>query len=227
MMRTDDIIQKIKQTEPGQDVQVLDNLVMFRVDKHRFRYGQSYALLRGDQMILIDAVHAATRAAIDRWRNTHTPAALILTHSDLLAQAFGPLSEVSAWLDAPVIIHSQDRSGQAAEAIEDVQDTLHQHQLRYFHVPGHTLGSIMIYAEPEQYLFAGDAAVGANYEKESTDFTHPPIDASDWSHFEEQWSQVDVPVKHLFPLHGKPAFAVEDMDLFKQALLVSDNVMQE
>ena len=113
-MNPSDIIQKIRQTTPGQDVQALDNLVMFRVDKHRFRYGQSYALLRGNQMILIDAVHQATRDAVDRWRKKYTPVALILTHRDLLSQAFGPMLRVTEWLDAPVLIHSQDRNGQAA-----------------------------------------------------------------------------------------------------------------
>lgn len=226
-MNATTIIQKINQTRPGQDVPVLDNLVMFRIDKHRFRYGQSYALLRDDQMILIDAVHQATRAAVDRWREKYTPVALVLTHSDLLSQAFGPMSKVSDWLSAPVLIHSQDRRGQAVQPIEDANELLEQHQLSYFHVPGHTPGSLMLYAEPEQFLFAGDSAIGANYEKETINFTHAPIDSLDWKGFEQGWNEVTVPVRSVFPLHGKPAFALDDLAEFKQRLLVPDNVMQE
>lgn len=220
-------IKKINQTAPGQDVHVLENLVMFRVDKQRFRYGQSYALLRGNQMILVDAVHQATREAVDRWRERYTPVALFLTHSDLLSQAFGPMSKVSEWLDSPVLIHSHDRRGQAVQPIEEATDLLEKHQLRYFHVPGHTSGSMMLYAEPEQFLFTGDSAVGANYEKEMTNFTHPPISSSDWEGFEVGWNGVSVPVRGLFPLHGKPDFAVDDLEKFKQKLLVPDNEMRE
>ena len=226
-MNPSDIIQKIHQTAPGQDVQVLDNFVMFRVDKHRFRYGQSYALLRGDQMILVDAVHRATRDAVDRWREKYTPVALILTHSDLLSQAFGPMSKVSEWLDAPVLIHSQDRNGQAVQHIEEADELLRQHQLRYFHVPGHTPGSLMLYAEPEQFLFTGDSAVGDNYEKETISFTHPPMSQTDWKLFSRAWYAVDIPVQGIFPLHGKPAFAPGNLAEFKQSLLVPENVMRE
>ena len=226
-MNTTEIIQNINQKAPGQDVPVLDNLVMFRVDKQRFRYGQSYALLRGDQMILVDAVHQATRAAVDRWRERYTPVALFLTHSDLISQAFGPMSKVAEWIEAPVLIHSQDRNGQAIQPVEEAEELLAQHQLRYFHVPGHTPGSSLLYTEAEQFLFVGDAAVGNNYEKEATSFTHAPISSSDWTTFERAWKAVNVPVRGLFPLHGQPAFALEDLEAFKRQLLVPDNVMRE
>lgn len=221
------IIQKIDDTPPGQAVQALHNLVLFRVDRHRFRYGQSYALLRGEQMILVDAVHEATRAAVDRWRERYTPVALFLTHRDLLGQAFAPMSKVAQWIDAPVLIHSADRQGQAVQPVEEAEELLAQHQLRYFPVPGHTPGSAMLYAEPEQFLFTGDAAIGANYKKEETGFTHPPIRPADWAGFAAGWNAVNVPVRGLFPLHGKPAFALEDLDSFKQQLLLPENEMQE
>ena len=85
----------------------------------------------------------------------------------------------------------------------------------------------MLYAEPEQFLFVGDSAIGANYEKETIDFTHAPIDPSDWKGFEQGWNEVTVQVRSLFPLHGKPAFALDNLAEFKQRLLVPDNVMQE
>ena len=221
------IIQQINQTAPGEDIQALDNLVLFRVDKHRFRYGQSYALLRGNSMVLVDAVHQATRAAVDRWREQYTPVGLVLTHSDLLSQAFAPMSKVVAWLEAPVFIHSQDRQGQAVQPIEEAQEWLAQHQLRYFHVPGHTPGSVMLYAEPERFLFTGDSAIGANYERDTLAYTHPPIGASDWKGFEQAWQQIDISVQALLPLHGKPDFALDSLENFKKSLLVPDNVMQE
>lgn len=226
-MNPSEIIQMIADTPPGQDVQALNNLVLFRVDKHRFRYGQSYALLRGNQMVLVDAVHEATRAAVDRWRERYTPVALFLTHSDLLGQAFAPLSKVAQWIDAPVLIHSADRQGQAVQAVEEADELLAQHQLSYFHVPGHTPGSAMLYARPEQLLFTGDAAIGANYEKEETSFTHAPIRPADWDEFAAGWNAVDVPVRGVFPLHGKPAFALDNFGSFKQQLLVPENEMRE
>ncbi len=82
------------------------------------------------------------------------------------------------------------------------------------------LALTMLYAESEQFLFTGDSAVGANYEKAATDFTHPPISSSDWGGFEAGWNAVRVPVRSMFPLHGKPDFAVDDLEKFKQQLLV-------
>ena len=57
-------IDQIRQTNVGESVR-LGDLTLFRIGKARFRYGQSYALLRDDATVLVDAVHAATRAAVD------------------------------------------------------------------------------------------------------------------------------------------------------------------
>lgn len=228
------ILDFIRATPPGGDVRAADDLVLFRVDKARFRYGQSYALLRGDRMVLVDAVHAATRAAVDRWRGTHAPALLVLTHSDLVGQAFGPLGELSDWLGAPVLVHSADRPGGAGRPIEEAGDLLDAHGLSYAHVPGHTPGSVALYARPERYLFAGDAAVGPRYDDDAGGFTHPPIADADWPAFRAGWAAVDGPVSAVLPLHGRPALDVggpsaasgQGFDALRRDLLTPGNVMR-
>ena len=225
-MDTAAILDRIRAAPPGDDVQATDDLVLFRVDKFRFRYGQSYALLRDGQMILVDAVHAATRAAVDRWRETHAPALLLLTHSDLVSQAFGSLGELSDWLGAPVLIHSADRPGGAGRSVEEAGDLLDAHDLEAVHIPGHTPGSVALYARPERTLFAGDAAVGARYDDDAGGFTHPPISDADWPAFRAGWDGIDAPVRAVLPLHGRPAFAVEDFDALRRDLVVPGNVMR-
>ena len=225
-MDTAAILDRIRATAPGDDVQATDDLVLFRVDKARFRYGQSYALLRGDRMILVDAVHAATRAAVDRWRETYAPALLVLTHSDLVSQAFGSLGELSDWLGAPVLIHSADRPEGAGRSIEEAGDLLSDHDLEFVHIPGHTPGSVALYARPERYLFCGDAAVGSRYDDDAGGFTHPPISDADWPAFRAGWDGVDEAVRAVLPLHGRPAFAVNDFDALRRDLVVPGNVMR-
>ena len=226
-MDTAAILDRICATPPGRDVQATDDLVLFRVDKVRFRYGQSYALLRGDRMILVDAVHAATRAAVDRWRETHAPALLVLTHSDVVSQAFGSLGELSDWLDAPVLVHPADRPSGAGRSTEEAGELLDAHGLEVVHVPGHTPGSVALYARPEQYLFAGDAAVGPPYGAgPDAGFTHPPISDADWPAFRAGWMSVPASVSALLPLHGQPSLGGENFDALRRGFLTPGHVMR-
>ena len=223
-MDTAALLDGIRVTPPGQSAQLAGDLALFRVAKARFRYGQSYALLRGDATVLVDAVHAATRGAVDGVLADAAPvAALLLTHSDLLGQAFGPVEDLADWLGAPVVIHEADRRGTSARPItfggradDDANGLLADLGLMAYPVPGHTPGSVVYAAWPERYLFCGDAAVGPAYSGRGGAgvgaWSHPPIADADWDAFEDGWRAVSVPPRAVLPLHGRPALRLDAGD---------------
>lgn len=224
---TNSKIQEIHQTPNGKAVKITENLHAFRVPKNRFRHGQSYALVQGEEVILIDAVHEITKSAVDKVIEGKRVSAIILSHSDLIAQAFGSMKEVSEWLNAPVFAHSADIGKHEIEDISRHREVLERHGLEFFYVPGHTLGSIIIHRENGNQLFVGDCAVGEDYGKKGNEFTHAPIPEEKWTAFERAWNQIEEKVSQIFPLHGKPSLDLEDFDAFKQRLLVFENMMKE
>ena len=198
----------IRAARPGQSAVVNERLTLFRVPKQRFRNGQSYALAHGDRTILIDAVHGITREAVDKVLAHRPAAALLLTHSDLVSQAFGSPADLSDWLGGvPVLINSYDTLGRdGLHPIESNTPLLEDLGIAYHHVPGHTPGSTAYLHLPTGYLFTGDIIVGNNYEKPGQHFTHAPISDADWALNKVGWEGIPAEgVKAVFPLHGQPS----------------------
>lgn len=209
------LIEKITRAGDGESVKLFEDLYLFRVPKFQFRHGQSYALVLGGKAILIDAVHEITRPAVEALMQQYQPAGLILTHRDLIGQAFGDISQVADWLGAPVYAHPDDHQGQVMEDITASDEFLSKYLLSIYPIPGHTPGSIVIYSQGSQRLFTGDCAVGHNYDQRSMEFTHPPIDEADWPAFRSGWASVPSEVREIYPLHGNPMFLCSTLSLSK------------
>ena len=234
-----DAADRIRQSPPGASVCLADDLVLFGVTKARFRFGQTYALLRDDHTVLVDAVHAATRGALDAVLADAAPVAvLVLTHSDLLGQAWGPPEALADRLGAPVVIAEADRQGTAARPITfgertagDANDLLDSLGLAPFAVPGHTPGSVVTVARREGYVFCGDAAVGPTYGDRTgpglSEWSHPPVAPADWPRFAEGWrvlADAEPRPTALLPLHGRPAWADPSADPSSRAASLLDAV---
>lgn len=220
----------IRAAIPGQSVRINDDLWLFRVPKQRFRNGQSYALRHGERTILIDAVHAITRDAVDRVLAQRPAAALLLTHSDLIGQAFGTPAELSKWLGGvPVLINSYDTLGRTdLYPIESNTPLLEDLEIAYHHVPGHTPGSTAYLHLPTGYLFTGDIIVGNNYEKPTQHFTHAPIRDADWPLYRVGWENIpEAGVKAVFPLHGQPSIGPGAFAAARTAGLDRKRLMRE
>lgn len=214
--------------EAGGTLKIAGDLHLFRVPKNRFRAGQSYGLLVNGGTVLIDAVHEVTKPAVDALLAHHPPKALLLTHSDLIEQAFGSPEELTAWLgNVPVIIHSKD-SGNLSGLMPLETSTALIADLGFFtyHIPGHTPGSTAYLHRTTGYLFTGDAIVGNNYEKPAQEFTHPPILEENYPDFVYGWMQVPLNmVNAVLPLHGQPSFGPEAAQAARDAALLEDKVM--
>ena len=226
-----DPVLTIHQTDPtGGTVSPVAGLHLFRVPKNVFRAGQSYGLLHADGgTILVDAVHAVTKPAVDELLARHPPKALLLTHADLLQQAFGTPQELSDWLGgAPVLIHSRDSGNLAGlQPLETSRAILGDLGVAFYHIPGHTPGSVGYLHLPTGYFFAGDAIVGNNYEAAEQDYTHPPLSEEDFLEFVYGWEQVPLDVINaVLPLHGRPGFGPEHAREARNAALLRDRVMR-
>ncbi len=223
-------IADIRAARPGESVAIQDNLTLFRVPKQRFRNGQTYALTHENKIILVDTVHSITRDAVDRFLNGRTPAALLITHSDLVGQALGSPAELSDWLGgAPVLIHSYDSMNRTGlHPLESNTPILEDIHVAYHHVPGHTPGSTAYLHLPTGYLFTGDIIVGNNYEKPHQHFTHAPISDANWALNKVGWESIPVAgVKAVLPLHGQPSFGPQAFAEAKMAGLDRMRLMRE
>ncbi|MGB3802135.1 MAG: hypothetical protein WA952_20100 [Lewinella sp.] len=225
-----DFIAKIRSAKPGQRVPVTDNLTLFRVPKQRYRNGQSYAVHNGESTLLIDTVHAITRSEIDALLADRPASALLITHSDLLGQAFGTPAELSSWLGGvPVLIHSYDTGRhEGLYPLETNTPMLQDLDIDYYHVPGHTPGSTAYLHRPTGYLFTGDIIVGNNYEKPGQYFTHAPIRSADWDLYSAGWAKIpDERVTAVLPLHGQPSFGPQSCRDARTAGLERNRLMRE
>ena len=223
----DDVtLAHVRAAPPGEGVRLAGDLSLFRVAKARFRFGQSYALLRDDATVLVDAVHAATRDAVEHVLAEAAPvAALLLTHADLLDQAFGPVEALADWVGAPVVIHEADRRGTAARPLtfgsradDDANGLLTDLEVMAYPVPGHTPGSTVFVSLRERYVFCGDAAVGPAYDPSAVSgrggagigtWSHAPIADADWPTFVDGWRAVAAAPRAVLPLHGRPALRLD------------------
>ena len=220
----------IRAARPGEAVTLTKDLTLFRVPKQRFRNGQTYALRHGDKTILIDATHAITRDAVDTLLKVRPAAALLITHADLLNQAFGSPAELSDWLGGvPVLVNSYDigtRTG--LHPIESNTPLLEDLGIAYHHIPGHTPGSTAYLHLPTGYFFAGDTVVGNNYEKTGQYFSHAPIADADWALQKVGWDTVPAEgVRAVLPLHGQPSFGKNAFALAKGAGTDRQRIMRE
>lgn len=231
MQATSTVIQEIKRISPGGGtIEVTPGLHLFRIPKNRFRIGQSYGLLHDGGTILIDAVHELTKPAVDGLLARHPPKALLLTHSDLIDQAFGSPKDLSAWLGhVPIFIHSKDsRNLEGLMPVETNTAILADLGIHTYHIGGHTPGSTAYFYHSRGFLFTGDAIVGAPYEAEEQYFTHPPFLEDDFLQSIFGWERIPLNlVEALFPLHGQVSLNAEAAKAARDAALLADAVVRD
>lgn len=206
-------IEKLRNLEFGNPKNILPNVYLIKVDKHQFRYGNMYIIKHPTRksLLLIDAVRPESKNALNDFMATgYSIDSVLLTHSDLIGQAYGSLDEISTNLGGTSIyIHPNDIKSRWEDA-RDIMSAASQfsdYKIEVHHFPGHTPGSSIIYSGLNGgMVFSGDSAVGSNYEKEEYYFDRPPNKADDG--LRECWSNFEKDFQHFLPLHGKPEFTI-------------------
>ncbi|QCW99455.1 hypothetical protein FGM00_04770 [Aggregatimonas sangjinii] len=210
--------KKFLSAELGSILPILDNVYTIKADKHRYRYGNMYIIVHQEhkKLLLIDAVRDESVQSLKNWMaNGYSISGVFLTHRDLLGQAYAPLHEISEDLgNAPIFIHPDDtpKNSNALFDITCAIDIFTDFNVQVHHSPGHTPGSVVIYAEMNGgILFTGDSAVGSPYEEEQYYFERPPNNEENDERLRGFWENVEQRFKHILPLHGKPQFGLNEM----------------
>ncbi|GAA0871689.1 hypothetical protein GCM10009117_08350 [Gangjinia marincola] len=215
----------------GHPEKILSDTFLMKIPKHVYRFGNTYAIRHLDyqKILLIDAVRPENKEALQHFKDSgYEIAGIVLTHGDLLDQAYTSLDEIANEWDTTIYMHLMDAKNQSG-AVEDVMtepDALKAFGLKVYHMPGHTSGSIMLYTGiNEGMLFTGDSAVGSPYESDEYYFERPPItnEQTDYGLI-EAWRSFNEPVRHMLPLHGKPQFDMTDQ---QQADMIRNLIKDE
>ncbi len=199
---------------------ILPETFLMKTEKFQHRFGNTYAVrhTNGKEIILVDAVRPENKMALQGFlEKGYKISAVLLTHGDLLAQAYGSMAQIKEDLGgAPIFIHPLDMHGQEKD-LKDItakHDVLKHFDISIFHFPGHTGGSAIIHSGLNGgMLFTGDSAIGSRYELDDYSFVRPIIEehTKDFG-LAESWKNFDSDFEHVLPLHGKPQFDLEEDD---------------
>ena len=212
------ILSEIKEADYGERILIVPDTFLLKVAKFRYRYGNSYMIrhINRKEILLIDVVHESSKNTIDELiSDGYDIQALLLTHGDLIDQAYTNMSQLSRDLNsAPIFAHPLDSKKSSAD-IKDIMKSnaiFEKFSLEVYHAPGHTGGSVLLYTPINGgMLFTGDSAVGSPYDNEKFYFERPPIEETSMdSGLAASWKFFRKPFKHILPLHGKPEFNLSE-----------------
>ncbi len=201
----------------GEPVLILPDSFLLKFDKHQHRYGNGYVIRHRNRrdLVLIDAVRPEHQSTLERYKKDgYKIKAILITHRDIVKQAYKPLHEIAEEFDSNYFIHSLDSDdNDHALNITGYHDVFKDFDLSVFHTPGHTSGSVIIYCGINKALYTGDSAVGSPYESDKYYFERPPIesDQNDLA-LRESWMSISVDFEHILPLHGKPQFDLSEQE---------------
>lgn len=176
----------------------------------------SYAIRRGDRVVLVDAPFSWLTHALDAMIGDGARiAALVLTHRDLCAS--GDAFDWFAERHVPVALHADDRDSEKARAtgltyadpFEVVGDGID-----VIHLPGHTPGSILLHLPDDGLLLAGDSAVGPGPDQDRTPRLQRPKGADGDDRFLPGWKALAAErrIDGVLPLHGEVYLRDEHAD---------------
>jgi glyoxylase-like metal-dependent hydrolase (beta-lactamase superfamily II) len=183
----------------------------------------AYALLHAGGAVLVDAPFADLLPALTALADAgHPPAALVLTHRHVAAQADALADVARAWGGIPVYLHPADAAhpqGATAARRWGVRfaDPLAEPALANARAwdaealafPGHTAGHVVLYRRAAGgVLVAGDAAMGSSVAEAAagrTGAVRPPVTLSeDDDAIRRAWARFDRPLAVVAPYHGQP-----------------------
>lgn len=189
----------------------------------------SYAVLLGGRSVLFDAVYSWALPGIRQLADDgHPPEALVVSHHHVAAQgdAFEALQDE---FDLPILLHPDDAQHRSAQQTDvsfenpTSSDVLAEARLDVIHVPAHTEGSVMLYAEKHGgFVLAGDSAVGPGPRQglQPPRLERPPtISETADQHLRDLWRSFGRPLRTILPLHGATYVDRDDLAEIMQPLI--------
>jgi hypothetical protein len=208
----------IAKGEVGKFLKLIRDTFIIKGSEQENGYNQGYAIrhLNGKDILLIDVVEKETCNAVKKLvEDGYTIKGIILSNSSVYKNAYADLKTISEDAGGAPIFANPRNSIKDEYKLKDItgkQDIQKHFGLKIYDLPGDGGGSILIYSDiNEGMLFTGEDAVGSSYDLEENTFTRPTMESKN-SEFglAESWGVFDEDFSYLFPLHGKPAFNLED-----------------
>jgi len=208
----------IAQGEVGKFLKLIPDTFIIKGSEQENGFNQGYAIrhINRKDILLIDVVEKESRAAVKKLVvDGYTIKGIILSNSSVYKNAYADLKTLSEDAGgAPIYAHPRNsiKDDYKLKDITAKQDIVKHFDLKIYDLPGNGGGSILIYSEiNDGMLFTGEDAQGSSYHVDENTFSRPTMEsknsefglAESWGAFEEEFS-------YLFPLHGKPAFNLEE-----------------
>jgi hypothetical protein len=208
----------IAQGEVGKFLKLIPDTFIIKGSEQENGFNQGYAIrhINRKDILLIDVVEKESRAAVKKLVvDGYTIKGIILSNSSVYKNAYADLKTLSEDAGgAPIYAHPRNsiKDDYKLKDITAKQDIVKHFDLKIYDLPGNGGGSILIYSDiNDGMLFTGEDAQGSSYHVDENTFSRPTMEsknsefglAESWGAFEEEFS-------YLFPLHGKPAFNLEE-----------------
>lgn len=207
-------IETIKNAQKGRAIKILPDTFLFKIECKDGSLCQGYALrhINRHDIVLIDAVD---KDIISEFQESgYDIKGIFLTSRKMLDDTNSSFEEISKSADAPIFIHPLDTREQSkyTKDITAKHELLNNFALSVYHFPGVTGGSVVVYTEINGgTLFAGDSAVGSDYESKDNNLTRPENnDSAEDFGLAETWTSFVKEFTHVLPRRGKPCFDLSE-----------------
>lgn len=203
----------IKDIHTGSFQELLPEIFLIKGAKNRRGFDQAYAIIKGKEVLLIDAVEETYREATSYLlKNGYSIKAILITGKGVLEDAYANLQILAEDSGGAEIYMHPEISSQdfATRELTGKDQLLNSFELEAYVLPGKE-GQVVLYSTQHGgILFTGDSALGSDYGSDEFLFTRGR-EKNEKAAFkvEEFWKNWKREFTYLFPRKGKPALQVD------------------
>lgn len=203
----------VKDLHTGRFRELLPGIFMIKGAKNERGFDQGYGILKGKDLVLIDVVEEAYKEALEYLlSNGYNIKAIIITGKAVQNDAYSDFQTLSKNANgADIYIHPDI----APKDFETKPLTQRDALLSNFDLEPHVLpgkeGQVILYcSRHDGIVFAGDSALGSNYESDEFLFTRGREQKEKEAFaVEEFWQGFRKEFDYFFTRQGKPAIEVD------------------
>lgn len=206
--------QEVEQAEAGKAVKILTDTFLAKAKDQNGHTVNTYALRHENRhdILLVDTVYPENKSTLDHFKEAGYNIKGIVVTSDAVAKhSFKDFKEIAESYNTEIFMHKlDDNSDYQCKDIMDGHDCMKSFQIKPFHFPGYTGGSVMLYSDYNGALFAGHSAKGAEWKDGQPSFTRPDTNDAEDSGLMDNWMSFDIDFEHLLPASGQPQLKIDD-----------------
>lgn len=204
----------IKQGEEGKFLKMVSDTFIIKMEGGT----QGYAIrhLNMKDMLLIDTTGKGAQKGIKHLvEEGYKIKAIIITNKEALRNVYAPLKTISEDAGgAPIFTHSVN-SSDISFAVKDINarnDIFEHFSIAVDDFPSASGESTVVYCGlNEGMVFAGNSAVGSDYEEEAEEIRRPDLKSENKNlSLAESWRTYIREFRYFFPFRGKPKFNLEE-----------------